>query len=50
MASKTAELRELNDTELISRLAEAKEEHFNLTPRRWSERSGGQRSLPVVRG
>jgi uncharacterized radical SAM superfamily Fe-S cluster-containing enzyme len=27
-----------------------KEEHFNLTPRRWSERTGGQRSLPVVRG
>jgi large subunit ribosomal protein L29 len=30
MASKTAELREANDSELIQRLAEAKEEHFNL--------------------
>jgi len=30
MASKAAELRELNDGELIQRLAEAKEEHFNL--------------------
>jgi large subunit ribosomal protein L29 len=30
MASKAAELRELNDAELVQRLAEAKEEHFNL--------------------
>jgi large subunit ribosomal protein L29 len=30
MASKTAELRELNDTELEHRLGEAKEELFNL--------------------
>ena len=30
MASKAAELRELNDGELLQRLAEAKEEHFNL--------------------
>ena len=28
--SKAAELRELNDAELVQRLAEAKEEHFNL--------------------
>ncbi|HEX4531820.1 MAG TPA: 50S ribosomal protein L29 [Acidimicrobiia bacterium] len=30
MASRTAELRELNDTELEHRLGEAKEELFNL--------------------
>jgi large subunit ribosomal protein L29 len=30
MASKTADLRELNDTELEHRLGEAKEELFNL--------------------
>jgi large subunit ribosomal protein L29 len=30
MASKTAELRDLNDTELEHRLGEAKEELFNL--------------------
>ena len=30
MASRTAELRELNDTELVHRLGEAKEELFNL--------------------
>jgi large subunit ribosomal protein L29 len=30
MASKTTELRELNDTELEHRLGEAKEELFNL--------------------
>jgi large subunit ribosomal protein L29 len=30
MASKTTELREANDAELLQRLAEAKEEHFNL--------------------
>jgi large subunit ribosomal protein L29 len=30
MAPNTAELRELNDAELIQRLGEAKEEHFNL--------------------
>ena len=30
MASTAQELRELNDTELVQRLAEAKEEHFNL--------------------
>ena len=30
MASRAAELRELNDTELDHRLGEAKEEHFNL--------------------
>ena len=30
MASSAQELRELNDAELIQRLAEAKEEHFNL--------------------
>jgi large subunit ribosomal protein L29 len=30
MAPKAAELRELNDGELLQRLAEAKEEHFNL--------------------
>ena len=30
MASKAAELRELNDAELIQRLAETKDEHFNL--------------------
>ncbi len=30
MASPTTELRELNDGELIQRLLEAKEEHFNL--------------------
>jgi large subunit ribosomal protein L29 len=30
MPSKAAELREYNDAELIQRLAEAKEEHFNL--------------------
>ena len=28
--TKTTELRELNDAELIQKLAEAKEEHFNL--------------------
>jgi large subunit ribosomal protein L29 len=30
VATKPAELRELNDGELVQRLAEAKEEHFNL--------------------
>ena len=30
MPSKAAELREYNDGELIQRLLEAKEEHFNL--------------------
>jgi large subunit ribosomal protein L29 len=30
MGTKPAELRELNDGELMQRLAEAKEEHFNL--------------------
>jgi large subunit ribosomal protein L29 len=30
MPSQTSELRELNDGELIQRLLEAKEEHFNL--------------------
>jgi large subunit ribosomal protein L29 len=30
MASKAAELRELNDAELVQKLAEAKEEQFNL--------------------
>ena len=30
MPSPTSELRELNDGELIQRLLEAKEEHFNL--------------------
>jgi large subunit ribosomal protein L29 len=30
MGTKPAELRELNDGELLQRLAEAKEEHFNL--------------------
>ncbi|MCC6339128.1 MAG: 50S ribosomal protein L29 [Acidimicrobiia bacterium] len=30
MARATAPLRELDDSELIRRLAEAKEEHFNL--------------------
>jgi large subunit ribosomal protein L29 len=30
MPSKATELREYNDAELIQRLAEAKEEHFNL--------------------
>ena len=30
MPSTAQELRELNDAELIQRLAEAKEEHFNL--------------------
>ena len=30
MPSKAAELREYNDGELIQRLIEAKEEHFNL--------------------
>jgi large subunit ribosomal protein L29 len=30
MGTKPAELRELNDGELVQRLAEAKEEHFNL--------------------
>jgi large subunit ribosomal protein L29 len=30
MSTKPAELRELNDGELVQRLAEAKEEHFNL--------------------
>jgi large subunit ribosomal protein L29 len=30
MANSTPELRELNDGELIQRLLEAKEEHFNL--------------------
>lgn len=30
MTTSTNELRELNDGELIQRLAEAKEEHFNL--------------------
>jgi large subunit ribosomal protein L29 len=30
MATPTSELRELNDGELIQRLLEAKEEHFNL--------------------
>ncbi len=30
MTSKAAELRELNDGELLQRVLEAKEEHFNL--------------------
>jgi large subunit ribosomal protein L29 len=30
MGTKPADLRELNDGELVQRLAEAKEEHFNL--------------------
>jgi large subunit ribosomal protein L29 len=30
MATKASELRELNDGELVQKLAEAKEEHFNL--------------------
>ena len=30
MGTKPAELRELNDGELMQRLVEAKEEHFNL--------------------
>ena len=30
MTSKTTELRELNDDALLQRLAEAREEHFNL--------------------
>ncbi|MBV8950703.1 MAG: 50S ribosomal protein L29 [Actinobacteria bacterium] len=30
MPSKAAELRELNDDALLQRLAEAREEHFNL--------------------
>lgn len=30
MANLTAELRELNDSELMLRLIEAREEHFNL--------------------
>jgi large subunit ribosomal protein L29 len=30
MGTKASELRELNDGELIQRLTEAKEEHFNL--------------------
>ena len=30
MGSKAAELRELNDGELLQRVVEAKEEHFNL--------------------
>jgi large subunit ribosomal protein L29 len=30
MMTKASELRELNDAELILKLAEAKEEHFNL--------------------
>jgi len=30
MANSAQELRELNDAELVQRLAEAKEEHFNL--------------------
>jgi len=30
MASQAAELRELNDAELLLRLAQAQEEHFNL--------------------
>ncbi|MSO37032.1 MAG: 50S ribosomal protein L29 [Acidimicrobiia bacterium] len=30
MATKATELRELNDGELIQRLAETREEHFNL--------------------
>jgi len=30
MPNPTSELRELNDSELIQRLLEAKEEHFNL--------------------
>jgi large subunit ribosomal protein L29 len=30
MPSKAAELRELNDADLVQRLLESKEEHFNL--------------------
>ncbi len=30
MSTKASELRELNDAELVQKLAEAKEEHFNL--------------------
>ena len=43
MASKAAELRELNDAELLQRLAEAKEEHFNLPLR---ERDGSALTTP----
>jgi large subunit ribosomal protein L29 len=30
MSTRASELRELNDAELVQKLAEAKEEHFNL--------------------
>ena len=49
MASKTAELRELNDTELEHRLGEAKEELFNLRFQNATGQLDNVSRLPQVR-
>ena len=49
MPSKAAELREYNDAELIQRLAEAKEEHFNLRFQNATGQLDNVARLPQVR-
>ena len=49
MASKAAELRELNDTELEHRLGEAKEELFNLRFQNATGQLDNVARLPQVR-
>jgi large subunit ribosomal protein L29 len=49
MASKTAELRELNDTELEHRLGEAKEELFNLRFQNATGQLDNIARIPLVR-
>ena len=49
MASKTTELRELNDTELEHRLGEAKEELFNLRFQNATGQLDNIARLPQVR-
>ena len=49
MASKTTELRELNDTELEHRLGEAKEELFNLRFQNATGQLDNIARIPLVR-
>jgi large subunit ribosomal protein L29 len=49
MASKAAELRELNDTELEHRLGEAKEELFNLRFQNATGELDNIARIPLVR-
>jgi large subunit ribosomal protein L29 len=49
MPKPSAELRELNDAELIQRLAEAKEEHFNLRFQHATGQLDNTARLPQVR-